>query len=289
MTYSNLLPNNWENIIDDYLKYDIPKFDIGGFVVENNIKEAHLLMKSQGKLSGIPFFNAVFKKLKCSITWYKKEGYVCSLEEANKKLVVAKVVGPARNILQGERVALNILARSSGIATYATFLNKIKEDNNWKGEIAGTRKTTPGFSLIEKYSILVGGCSTHRMDLSSMVMLKDNHIWSVGSITKAIEKARTAAGFSTKIEVECQEKEHAIEAAKAGADIVMLDNFKPNQLKKVAAEIKQDFPNLIIEASGGITEETIVNYFSNYVDVISMGKLSQGYSTLDFSLKIQKY
>lgn len=287
MTFSNLLPNNWEKIIDQYLEYDIPKFDIGGFVVGNNIKEAHLLMKSPGKLSGVPFFNAVFKKLNCSITWFKEEGYICSHEEANKKLVVAKVVGPSRNILQGERTALNILARSSGIATYATFLKKIKEDKKWKGEIAGTRKTTPGFSLIEKYSILVGGCSTHRMDLSSMVMLKDNHIWSVGSITKSIEKARIATGFSTKIEVECQEKEHAIEAAKAGADIVMLDNFKPDQLKIVAAEIKQDFPNLIIEASGGVTEETISDYFSDYIDVISMGKLSQGYSTLDFSLKIQ--
>ena len=288
MTFSNLLPNNWDCIIDEYLKYDIPKFDVGGFVVGDNIKEAHLLMKSPGKLSGVPFFTTIFKKLRCTVTWYKKEGYVCSLEEADKKLIVAKVVGSARNILQGERIALNILARSSGIATYAAYLKKIKDDKYWNGEIAGTRKTTPGFSLIEKYSILVGGCSTHRMDLSSMVMLKDNHIWSVGSIKKAVQKARRAAGFSTKIEVECQEKEHAIEAAKAGADIVMLDNFKPDKLKIVASEIKKDFPNLIIEASGGITEETIVNYFSNHVDVISMGKLSQGYSTIDFSLKIQR-
>ena len=119
-----------------------------------------------------------------------------------------------------------------------------------------------------------------------MVMLKDNHIWSAGSITKAVQLARTAAGFSQKIEVECQSLEEALEAAEAGADIVMLDNFAGDQLKRDAATIKARYSHVIIEASGGITTETMPEYLCEHVDVVSQGKLTQGYSCVDYSLKI---
>merc|ERR1711982_141195 len=118
-----------------------------------------------------------------------------------------------------------------------------------------------------------------------MVMLKDNHVWSCGSIEKAVILARKAAGFSQKIEVECQSLEDAIEAANSGADIVMLDNFQPEQLKKDAKTLKTKFPNLLIEASGGITTETMPDFFSDSVDIISRGNLTQGYPCIDFSLK----
>ena len=104
----------------------------------------------------------------------------------------------------------------------------------WAGHVAGTRKTTPGFRIVEKYALLVGGAATHRLDLSQMVMLKDNHVWQAGSITKAVQTAKSAAGFSAKIEVEARDLEEALEAAKAGADIVMLDNFTPSSLKAAA-------------------------------------------------------
>ena len=119
-----------------------------------------------------------------------------------------------------------------------------------------------------------------------MVMLKDNHIWSAGSITDAVKLAKKAAGFSQKIEVECQSLEEAQEAASAGADIVMLDNFEPAQLKADARQLKTQFPHLLIEASGGITTDTMAEYLCSDVDVVSQGKLTQGYSCLDFSLKI---
>uniref|UniRef100_A0A7S2UMA0 Nicotinate-nucleotide pyrophosphorylase [carboxylating] n=1 Tax=Attheya septentrionalis TaxID=420275 RepID=A0A7S2UMA0_9STRA len=134
--------------------------------------------------------------------------------------------------------------------------------------------------------LLVGGAATHRLDLSQMVMLKDNHIWSAGSITNAVKLARKAAGFSQKIEVECQNLQEALEATMAGADIVMLDNFEPMQLKADAKIIKERFPQVIIEASGGITTETMSDYLSEHVDVLSQGKLTQGYSCVDYSLKI---
>ena len=119
-----------------------------------------------------------------------------------------------------------------------------------------------------------------------MVMLKDNHIWSAGSITMAVQRARQAAGFSQKIEVECQSLDEALEAAAAGADIVMLDNFAPAQLEKDAATIKQKFPNVLIEASGGITTETMPDFLVEHVDIVSQGKLTQGYDCIDYSLKI---
>jgi len=186
-------------------------------------------------------------------------------------------------------VALNVLARASGIATKARALKKLAEEANFKGRIAGTRKTTPGFRLAEKYAMIVGGCDTHRMDLSSMIMLKDNHIWSTGSITNAVKKAREVGGFSLKIEVECQSKKEAEEAISAGADIVMLDNFEPPQLHQVAKELKEEFKgrfSFLIEGSGGISQETISSYFGPHVDILSLGTLTQGVAHVDFSLKI---
>ena len=135
---------------------------------------------------------------------------------------------------------------------------------------------------------MVGGAATHRDNLSAMVMLKDNHIWSTGSITAATRKARSVAGFSMKIEVECQSEEEALEACAAGADIVMLDNFSPPTAGFAAERVKSKFPHCIIEVSGGITEETLSEYFHPSVDVLSMGALTQGYFCVDFSLKIQK-
>ena len=163
---------------------------------------------------------------------------------------------------------------------------KLAKEKGWQGECAATRKVTPGFRLIEKYAVLVGGGSTHRMDLSHMVMLKDNHIWSTGSITAAVTKARQACGFSSKIEVETSSYEEAAEAATAGAEIVMLDNMDPAVLKETAQKLKEAFPAVTIEASGGITLATIADYFSPHVDVISQS-FTSGYQILDFSLKVQ--
>jgi nicotinate-nucleotide pyrophosphorylase (carboxylating) len=263
-------------------------FDVGGHVVGNEIKTAQLLMKSPGVLAGLPFFEKVFDVCGgCTIQWTEAsmEGTMIDASGSDKVLL-ATVTGPVSHLLRGERTALNTLSRCSGVATLSYQCKQIANAHNWHGMIAGTRKTTPGFRLVEKYGLLVGGCATHRLDLSQMVMLKDNHIWSAGSITNAVKKAATVAGFTQKIEVECQSLEEAIEAAEAGAHIVMLDNFEPQQLKLDAAALKKRYPHVIVEASGGITMETMVNYFDENVDVISQGKLTQGYDCVDFSLKI---
>jgi len=295
--YSALLPTlNLRPIINSWLKDDMPSFDVGGLVVGNAIKTAHLYMKSPGVFAGKPFVDAVFDELQCTIDWnneYAIEGRFIDPSQSSKtnKILLATVKGPASALLRGERTALNTLSRCSGVATAAHVANgRIRRDRpEWKGAIAGTRKVTPGsFRMVEKYGLIVGGCDTHRMDLSQMTMLKDNHIWSCGSITFAVERARSAAGFSQKIEVECQSLEEAIEAGKAGADIVMLDNYSPEALKVDAQQFKDSYPNVIVEASGGITVETMKDYVCESVDIISRGDLTQGYSCIDYSLKIQK-
>ena len=176
--YCHLLhPLRLQELARAWLLEDTPTFDYGGFVVGESLETAVLLCKSPGVLAGAPFFEAVFKELDCTVTWLHCEG--TWLEPVTK---AALVKGKVRNILLGERVALNCLARASGIATGARKLKNAT--NSWHGSVAGTRKTTPGFRMVEKYSLLVGGIDTHRNDLSSMIMLKDNHIWTAGSITQ---------------------------------------------------------------------------------------------------------
>ena len=177
-----LSPTSISNLVESWLQEDIPSLDYGGIVVGEKDETAVLLCKSPGVLAGVPFFNAVFKAVDCEVHWHTTEG--AFLEPIFQ---AATVKGKARNILMGERTALNCIARASGVATLARNLRNMADKSNWKGRVAGTRKTTPGFRMVEKYALLVGGADTHRYDLSSMIMLKDNHIWSAGSISQVKE------------------------------------------------------------------------------------------------------
>lgn len=218
--------------------------------------------------------------------WLYEEGHALK----GQKEKVAIVSGAARRILQGERIALNLLSHLSGIATVTkTATTILKGIAIFKGTLAGSRKTLPGLRIFEKYALLVGGADTHRMSLSSCVMLKDNHIDIAGSITKAVMVAKQVAGFTTKIEVECRKMDEAIEAAEAGADIVMLDNFGPLDAQLAGKKIKDKYPHVIVEVSGGITLNNLIDYAGGpYIDVISMGALTHSAPSIDFSLKIIK-
>jgi nicotinate-nucleotide pyrophosphorylase (carboxylating) len=288
--FAPLLPDaQIEAMVKEWLAADTPScFDVGGMVVGNKAVTAKLYMKSKGVLAGKPFFDAVFRTLGCIVAWDEDvavEGTMLD-PQASQKIVLATVTGPASKLLQGERTALNTLSRCSGVATAARAAKQIAGEQ-WNGYVAGTRKTTPGsFRVVEKYGLLVGGVATHRLDLSQMVMLKDNHIVAAGGIATAVRMARAAAGFSQKIEVECQSLDEALEAAAAGADIVMLDNFTPTTLKVAAAAFKAEYPQVLVEASGGITAETLADYICDHVDIISQGRLTQGYECIDYSLKI---
>ncbi|XP_033847990.2 nicotinate-nucleotide pyrophosphorylase [carboxylating]-like [Periophthalmus magnuspinnatus] len=280
----SLPPLTLTRLAQEWLAEDTPHLDPAGVCVGTKEVEAKLLCKSPNSvLAGSPFFTAVFREVGCSVEWRYQDGERIG---ADAVTLTAVVKGPANCLLLGERPALNCLARASGIATRCSELRTSAAAVGWSGEVAGTRKTTPGFRLVEKYAMLVGGASTHRHDLSGMVMLKDNHVWASGSITEAVRAARAVCGFSSKVEVECQSVEEGSEAAAAGADIVMLDNFQPQELHAAAQRLKKDFPSILIEASGGVSPETLQQFCSPHIDVISLGCITQGCPVVDFSLKV---
>ncbi|KAI4847121.1 nicotinate-nucleotide pyrophosphorylase [Aureobasidium sp. EXF-8845] len=285
---AHLLPPSWTSVISAWLAEDTPSFDYGGFVVGAAPATARLLAKSPGILAGVPFVEEIFKQLDCKVEWLVKEG---DLVGQNGKQHVATVSGPTRNLLLGERVALNVIARCSGIATKSHSLLTLLRNAGYKNTLAGTRKTTPGFRLVEKYGMIVGGCDPHRQDLSTMTMLKDNHIWACdNNIATAVSAAKAAGGFAIKVEVECQSLQEAEQAVDAGADVVMLDNFTPEDMKKAARSLKEKYGGgprgPLVEVSGGLTEENVEDYVSDDVDVISSSSIHQGTKHVDFSLKI---
>ncbi|MCJ1226358.1 hypothetical protein MMC12_003008 [Toensbergia leucococca] len=240
----------------------------------------------QGIVAGVPFFDEVFNQLDCTVEWHIQEG-----ESFDPIKHCATVKGPVRKILLGERVALNTLARCSGIATKsARLLSLIHSAGHANTILAGTRKTTPGFRLVEKYGLLIGGCDPHRHDLSAMTMLKDNHIWAAGSITRAVHAAKAAGGFAVKVEVECQSEAEADEAVAAGADVVMLDNFTGEGVQVTARGLRERWRGkgreFLIEVSGGLTEENVGGFVCGDVDVVSTSSIHQGVQHVDFSLKI---
>ncbi|KAJ8599724.1 hypothetical protein CTAYLR_010211 [Chrysophaeum taylorii] len=254
------LPPHWKSEVAKWVADDAPSLDVGGFVVGDGPTTATLFAKSEGVLAGVPFFNWVFEGLGCEVTWTVQEG---EWLPGGGKRAIGTVRGPARRVLLGERTALNALSRASGVATESRRCVEKARKRGWHGAVAGTRKTTPGFRIVEKYALMVGGAATHRLDLSQMVMLKDNHVWAAGSIKGACEAAKKAAGFSAKLEVECRDLAEAMEACEAGADVVMLDNYEtPEALKEDAAALKREYPHVLVEASGGITFATMDAYFA---------------------------
>ena len=310
----------------DWVREDIPALDVGSSIVGSAPKRSTIFFKkseNEGDLpvvvSGIPILTILFENCFTELTvkWLVKEGdnlsdatlvenlisqygqtlkYPSQSQCSKRKVPIAVVDGPAYQLLQAERLSLNILSHMCGISSISYRINQlrlqaIKNGGAFRGEIAATRKTTPGLRLFEKYSVMVGGCKPHRVDLSQMVMLKDNHIDACGgSIAKCVKKAKALTGLNTqKIEVECRSIEEAREAAMAGADIIMLDNFNATQAKEASDVLVQEFPNVIIEVSGGLNPTTVLPYLElcGNVHVLSMGILTEGGGVkVDFSMKI---
>ncbi|WP_208590338.1 carboxylating nicotinate-nucleotide diphosphorylase [Gracilibacillus suaedae] len=207
---------------------------------------------------------------------FKKDG-----QQVKKGDVIAQVSGPYPLLLTSERVILNLLQRLSGIATVTS--QAIRHLANDQVKIADTRKTTPGLRMLEKYAVRCGGGVNHRFGLDDAVMLKDNHIAAVGSITKAVDKIKASTGHMMKIEVEIENKEQLEEAIGAGVDVIMFDNMSPEQIR----ELIELVPNHIItEASGNITVDNIHLYKDTSVDMISLGFITHSAQALDISFNI---
>jgi nicotinate-nucleotide pyrophosphorylase (carboxylating) len=211
-------------------------------------------------------------------------------EKVKNRQIIMKISGDARTILSAERTLLNLLSRMSGIATTTRkLIDKLKKAN-LTTKIAATRKTAPGLLYFDKKAVIIGGGDPHRLHLDDMVLLKDNHIAVAGSIENAVKRAKQNASFSKKIEVEVAKVADVVKAAQAGADIIMLDNFSPKQIEETVESLKKAgfFGKILLEASGRITAENILEYASTQVGIISLGELTHSVRAVDMSLEITR-
>ncbi len=211
-------------------------------------------------------------------------------DEIKKGQVLLKLSGNAQTILAVERTLLNLISRMSGIATATRRLTEKLAKEHAKARIAATRKSAPGLLYFDKKAVLIGGGDPHRLNLSDMILVKDNHIAVAGSVENAVKNAKRSASFSKKIEVEVARVTDVLKTAEAGADIIMFDNFSPKQIKEAVEVLKKAgfFGKILLEASGGITADNLLDYAAAQVDIISMGELTHSVKALDVSLEITR-
>jgi nicotinate-nucleotide pyrophosphorylase (carboxylating) len=269
------------------LAEDIGQGDITTAVIvpEGETAEAEIITMESGIAAGIEETSILAESL-----GLKVEADVMDGAKIKKGKVVLKISGNARTVISAERTLLNLLSRMSGIATatkrMAEKLGKVES----KVKIAATRKTAPGLLYFDKKAFEVGSGDPHRLHLDDLILIKDNHIALVGSVETAVKKAKLNASFTKKVEVEVTRAADAVVAAMAGAEIIMLDNFSPTQIKQAVKSLKKaGFQGrVILEASGGITEENLLEYASTGVDVLSLGELTHSVKALDLSLEIKR-
>lgn len=272
-----------------WIKEDCPNFDFHSLMSNaNRCAKFEIYCKMDAILAGKPFVEAILKELNLQVKWGFKEGEEIKASRSHMRSI-AVITGKVKNLLIAERVVLNVLARCSGVATNAYRMRNMLSGKN-KITICGTRKTTPGFRLVEKYGLLVAGVSPHRYDLSSLVMIKDNHIDVCGDRLKDyIDAVRRTCGFTHKIEMECRDLAEVQRASQYNVDIIMMDNFQPEHVVTASKWLKENHPHILVDISGGITSDNITKYDLPTVDYISIGPLVQGYPTVDFSMKFTQF
>lgn len=261
------------------LREDISSEDVSTNAVMPKAQKGtvDLLAKEDGVIAGLSVFARVFTLLdeKTQIEFSCRDG-----EEVKKGQNLAVLTGDIRVLLSGERVALNYLQRMSGIATYTHQTAQLLKGS--KTVLLDTRKTTPNCRIFEKYAVRVGGGCNHRYNLSDGVLLKDNHIGAAGSITKAIQMAKSYAPFVRKIEIEVETLDQVREAVAAGADIIMLDNMTTEQMREAVSYIDGRAQT---ECSGNVTMENLSKIRDIGVDFVSSGALTHSAPILDISMK----
>ncbi len=270
-----------KEIINSALKEDIGMGDLtsGSIFDSSHISKGAFKAKADGVLSGLETIALAYEALgtNTEVALLKSDG-----DQVSKGETIAEVKGPTQILLSAERVILNIIQHLGGIASTTNKVVELLDDPSIK--ITDTRKTLPGLRAVQKYAVVCGGGSNHRFRLDDAVMIKDNHIKAAGSIQKAIEKVRTGIGHMVKVEIETETREQVLEAVQSGADVVMLDNRTPEEVKHLVPVIPDE---IITEVSGGITPENIADYKGCGVDVISLGWLTHSVKALDISFNLK--
>lgn len=269
--------------IEKWLKEDLPYWDVTTSLLPEKYAEGKIYSKQEGVVAGLLIIQRIFEFVGASFESLVKEG-----TNVESGVPIALIKGKFQTLLQAERVSLNILGRLSGIATQTAKMVEIAKEGNPTLRICGTRKVVPGLSKYDKYAIIIGGGDTHRFNLSDMILLKENHLAGFESITEAIRTAKERTSFSKKIEVEVQNEKQAIEAAKVGADIIMLDNFAPEDVKHAIPKIKEFNENVLIELSGNITLDNLKDYSLKGVNLISSGSLTHSVKNFDYTMLIEQ-
>ena len=272
-----MLSFNSKKQLSQFLAEDIGKGDITSALLPKKKVSVKIISRENGIVAGATYAKEIFKLKGCNTRILKKDG-----SKIKPNQTIMTITGIAGNILACERTALNILTRMSGIATQT---NELVKKIPKKTKVYATRKTAPGLRYFDKEAVETGGGKKHRLRLDEMVMIKDNHITVSDSLLSLIKKAKRK---HKKFEVEVENTDDAVLAAKEGAAIIMLDNFSPAQIKKTIATLKkQKLRNkVLLEASGGINSKNISKFGQTGVDIISVGSITNSVKGIDVSLEI---
>lgn len=271
--------------IRDWLAEDIGTGDVTTMatVPPGHVSRGIIHAKEAGVIAGLPLARMVFAEVDPSLVF---QACVSDGDRVERGTVLAVVEGSTHSILTGERLALNLMQRMSGIATKTRVY--VEAASGYPARIVDTRKTTPGHRALEKYAVRVGGGYNHRFGLYDAVMIKDNHIKAAGGITAAVAAAKSRIPHTMAVEVEAENADQAAEAARAGAHIVMFDNMSPEAMKEAAAIVRSIAPHVVLEASGGIKPERVAEVAASGVDIISVGGLTHSFQALDISLDLNE-
>ena len=296
----SLQPYNWDEIIrnnvqvalaEDLNSTDLKSIDstadiTGLLISEEQPIEANLLLRESSVIAGIDWFTQAFQQIneQVIVNWSVKDG---DWVEVEADTVIAKITGPARAILTSERTAMNFLQTLCATATNTRKLVDLIKHTSCK--LLDTRKTLPGLRMAQKYAVICGGGENHRIGLNDRFLIKENHIFSCGSIELAINNAKTLKqqqSLQAKIEIEVENMDELSQAIKAGADIIMLDNFTPELISLAVEYRNQQKPNIQLEASGNLNAATIVSYAETGVDYVSVGAITKSVEAVDLSLRV---
>ena len=274
-----------EDTIRAFLAEDLGHGDIttDALIDPQAMATGHVVCHEPAVVAGLEEATVMLHQVGCASDGNVKDG-----EKVKPETIILRINGPAYAILNVERTLLNLVSHMSGVATATAELVQLAKKNGSTVRIACTRKTLPGLRYFEKRAVELGGGDTHRQRLDDAVLIKDNHLVIAGSISETVRKAKNRVSFTKKVEVEVTQPNQAVEAAEAGADIVLLDNMKPEAVKKAVAllEAKNLRSRVLLEASGGITRENLAGYAKAGVDVISVGRITHSAKSIDMSLEL---
>jgi len=275
-----------EHAVRSFLAEDIGYGDIttNALIDSKQEAEGRVVCQESATVAGIEEALFLLELTGCQGTAKARDG-----ERVKAGTMILSALGPARALLGVERTLLNLLAHMSGVATATVDLVSIaNRESRGKVRIACTRKTLPGLRYFEKRAVKLGGGDMHRLRLDDAMLIKDNHLELAGSVGECVRKAKEKVSFTKKVEVEVTNADQAVEAAKAGADIILLDNMTPKEVERSVSMLQVESlrNQVLLEVSGGIRKENLASYVKTGVDVISVGAITHSAPAIDLSMEI---